>query len=381
MFINFWYPAVESGKLEDKPLKRRMLGQDFVLWRDEEGRAHCLSNTCCHRGGSLGDGVVEDGCVQCPYHGWRFNGEGQCTRVPSIGMKARPPGRARVDSYPVMERYGLVFCFLGDLDESGRPPILEIPEWGKEGWRSTCQYFEWDVDYKRAVENGIDPAHNEFVHDTHGMKGEDPNYKVSELDIRESEWGTGFYNEVYAPPLAEKKMRETSRRNENHTITVGTGHHGPTSVWTHINPTPVMKIYQYLYRLPIEETRTGLYMVNMRNFMLGESHDETMMERNQYVAFQDRDILLTLHPKTAPRTSARDLLTPSDYAVGRYRQWLAGWEARGWRIDTDRVRKAGRHTAFAIPSPARRAKKGWVIDPVPLLPATPARSVESDQAA
>ena len=118
-----------------------------------------------------------------------------------------------------------------------------------------------------------------------------------------------------------------------------------------------MKIYQYLYRLPIEETRTGLYMVNMRNFMLEESHDETMMERNQYVAFQDRDILLTLHPKTAPRTSARDLLTPSDYAVGRYRQWLAGWEARGWRIDTEKVRKAGRAYRIRHPQPGTADEK------------------------
>ncbi|MDE0128376.1 MAG: aromatic ring-hydroxylating dioxygenase subunit alpha [Gammaproteobacteria bacterium] len=381
MFINFWYPAVESGKLEGAPLKRRMLGQDFVLWRDEDGQAHCLSNTCCHRGGSLGDGLVEDSCIQCPYHGWRFNGEGQCVRVPSIGMKAKAPGRARVDSYPVTERYGLVFCFLGDLDEPERPPILEIPEWGRDGWQPTLQYFEWEVEYRRAVENGIDPAHNEFVHDTHGMKGEDENYKVSDLDIRETEWGTGFYNEVYAPPLPERRMREASRVEKNSTITVGTGHHGPASVWTHINPSPVMKIYQYLYRVPVHETRTGLYMVTMRNFMQDEAHDETVKKRNEYVAFQDRDILLTLHPKLAPRASTRDLLTPSDYAVGRYRQWLAEWEARGWCIDMEKVRKAGEHTAFAIPSPGRRRKKGWVIDPIPLVPAKSADAAKSDQAA
>ncbi len=337
MFINFWYPAVESKTLADQPLKRRMLGQDFVLWRDEEGQAHCLSNTCCHRGGSLGDGLVAAGCVQCPYHGWRFNGHGQCVRVPSIGMNAKPPGRARVDSYRVVERYGLVFCFLGDLDESERPPILEIPEWGEAGWRPTLQHFDWNVEYKRAIENGIDPAHNEFVHDTHGMKGEDENYKVSELDIRETDWGTGFYNKVYAPPLPEERMRKTSNVQENQTINVGTGHHGPSSVWTHINPTPVMKIYQYLYRVPIDETRTLLYMITMRNFMQDEQHDETIMERNRYVAFQDRDVLLSLHPKTAPRANTRDLFTPSDYAVGRYRQWLAQWQTRGWRIDMDRV--------------------------------------------
>ena len=381
MFINFWYPAVESKDLADEPLKRRMLGQDFVLWRDEEGQAHCLSNTCCHRGGSLGNGLVAAGCIQCPYHGWRFNGDGRCVRVPSIGMNAKPPGRARVDAYPVTERYGLVFAFLGDLDESERPPILEIPEWDQEGWSSTCQEFKWNLDYKRSIENGIDPAHNEFVHDTHGMKGENENYKVSELDIRETDWGTGFFNKAYAPPLAEKKMREASGETKNRTIDVGTGHHGPSSVWTFINPTPVMHIFQYLYEVPIDETHTRLYLITMRNFMQDDLYDDTIKERNQYVAFQDRDVLFNLHPKVTPRVNTKELFTPSDYPVGRYRERLKEWQARGWRIDSDKVDALGAHTAFAIPSPKRRERKGWVIDAIPLLPATPARAVEADQAA
>src|SRR5690606_2940106 len=85
VFINFWYPAEESASLTDTPLKVRMLGLDFVLWRDREGRARCVHNTCAHRGGSLGDGKVVDGCIQCPYHGWKVNGAGSCERIPSLG--------------------------------------------------------------------------------------------------------------------------------------------------------------------------------------------------------------------------------------------------------------------------------------------------------
>ena len=117
MFINFWYPALESAELTDTPVKVRMLGQDFVLWRNADGAACCVSNTCTHRGGSLGDGKVHDGCIQCPYHGWRFDGEGNCTAIPSLGPNPTIPGRTRIDAYPVEERYGLVFCFLGDLPE------------------------------------------------------------------------------------------------------------------------------------------------------------------------------------------------------------------------------------------------------------------------
>ena len=58
MFINFWYPAEEAENITDTPLKVQMLGLWFVLWRDEDGRARCVANTCTHRGGSLGDGKV-----------------------------------------------------------------------------------------------------------------------------------------------------------------------------------------------------------------------------------------------------------------------------------------------------------------------------------
>ncbi len=70
MFINFWYPMTTSDELTQGPVKSRCLGLDFVLFRDAQGQARCLSNTCVHRGGSLGDGRVSRDCVQCPYHGW-----------------------------------------------------------------------------------------------------------------------------------------------------------------------------------------------------------------------------------------------------------------------------------------------------------------------
>ena len=98
MFMNFWYPAGESSNLTDKPLKVQMLGLWFVLCRDSEGRAHCVHNTCTHRGGSLGDGKVVGDCIQCPYHGWKFNGAGDCERIPSLGPLAKVPTRARIDA-------------------------------------------------------------------------------------------------------------------------------------------------------------------------------------------------------------------------------------------------------------------------------------------
>jgi phenylpropionate dioxygenase-like ring-hydroxylating dioxygenase large terminal subunit len=370
MFINFWYPADESSAVTEQPLKKRMLGQDFVLFRDSAGNAHCLSNTCTHRGGSLGDGKVKGDCIECPYHGWQFDGEGNCQRIPSLGIDAKIPGRTRIDTYPVVERYGLVFCFLGDLPESERPPIMDLPEWGKDGWTHTIQRFQFDIDYQRSMENGLDPAHNEFVHDTHGYSGDRDDYRTPDVVLEDTEWGTGFGTEIMAPPLPEKEMHKASGRSGDQVIWVGTGHEGVCSLWTFIHPSESMHLHQYAFETPIDENRTTIFLVNLRNVMLEDSHDERIMERNAYVAYQDRDVLDQLHPRHTPPTRTNEFFMPSDGAVGRYRERISDWEARGWRIDVEAVRQNEKTVAYAIPCPKRRQQKGWVVDSIPLLEAT-----------
>ncbi len=375
MFINFWYWAAKSDELGETLLHRRMLGQDFVLFRDSRGAAHCLSDVCVHRGGSLAHGKRKGDCVECPYHGWQFNGDGVCTRIPSMGPDAKIPARAKVDSYPVVERYGLVFAFLGDLPEAERPPIMDIPEFGKEGWRETYQVFEWDFDYKRSIENGIDSAHNEFVHTTHIAQNlADEHYIVPDIDLLDTEWGTGFYSRMPAQPLTEERMRKESGREKEAEITVGTGHHGPSCLWTYIHPSETMKIHQYLLETPVDAGRTRLVLVNLRDFMPTEEMDEPVNERNKFVALQDRDVLLGVRPKITPRTNTREIFVPADKPIARYREFVKEWESRGWRIDVDKVERNDDKAAYAIPSPARRESKGWVLDAVPLLPASQVRA-------
>jgi len=164
MFINFWYAAEWGKNLKDRPLKRKILGQDLVLFRDSEGQAHCLSNTCSHRGGSLGNGQVVDGNIECPYHGWRYGGDGKCTRIPAIGKSAKPISRAKVDAYPVQEKYGLIFAFLGDLPEQQRPPLMNVTQWGDPNYRFTFFDNTIKANYGLAMENGVDSSHTEFVH-------------------------------------------------------------------------------------------------------------------------------------------------------------------------------------------------------------------------
>jgi phenylpropionate dioxygenase-like ring-hydroxylating dioxygenase large terminal subunit len=159
MYINFWYPVCTTAELAaGAPKRAQVLGLPFVAFRDAQGTAQVLSDTCVHRGGSLGAGRVVAGRIACPYHGWQFDGTGRCTRIPSLGEEGPIPARAKVDSYPVVERYGIVFAFLGDLPEIGRCPPPEVAEWGQPGWRdSGLVVFDVGAYYERSIENGLDP--------------------------------------------------------------------------------------------------------------------------------------------------------------------------------------------------------------------------------
>ena len=365
MYINFWYPMAMSDEIGEAPERVRCLGQDFVVFRDSNGDARCLSNTCTHRGGSLAGGKIKGDCVQCPYHGWEFDGEGNCKRIPSLGKDAKIPARTRIDAYPVEERHGIVFAFLGDLPEDERPPIIPVPEEGQEGWRGTVVNYHVKGNYERSVENGIDPAHNEFVHDTHGFSGENDDYSVGEMRGVESDWGRGFWHTFNAPPLQAGEMKKL--REEAGSMEVGTGHHGPNQAWTYIHPSPEYFFHQYLFERPIDEEHIHICLLCMRNCMLEPEHDDLMNQRNKYVADQDVVIIEDLHPVLTPETNTKEFMVPADNCILLYRERLREWEARGWRIDTDEVERNRKKVAYAIPSPARRHSKGWVLDSVPLV--------------
>ena len=365
MYINFWYPMAVGDELADGPLKVRCMGLDFVVFRDSRGEAHCLSNTCVHRGGSLGAGKVVGDHVQCPYHGWEFGGDGRCHKIPSLGPDAKIPGRVRADAYPVQERWGIVFAFLGDLPEAERPPLLEVAEEGRDGWRLTMQHYELKSNFQRSIENGLDPAHNEFVHDTHGFQGENEEYKVNDMRIEErGEWGCGFWHTFNSPKLPEGELRQL--RDYEGDLEAGTGYHGPNQLWTYIHVSPENWFHQYGWERPIDDETSWIYLVTARNCALDPAQDDFIKERNWYVAQQDIGIVENLHPIVTPETNTKEFMTPADKVIVMYRDKLKKWEARGWRIDFDTVTSNSRGVAYAIPGPARREQKGWVLDPVPV---------------
>jgi phenylpropionate dioxygenase-like ring-hydroxylating dioxygenase large terminal subunit len=371
MFINFWYVACQSSELtfgSQKPLKATMLGQQFALWRDTKGKVQCVSNTCTHRSGALADGRIRGDCVECPYHGWTFDGEGSCVRLPSLGPKAKIPDRTRVDAYPVEERYGFVHVFLGDLPEAERPPIVSMPEYDDPDWRFIPLVLEWKIDYKRSVENTMDPAHNEFTHPTHGFLGARENYQVEDITLEDADWGTGFMNAMQSPPLPHEEMRKDSGREVDGVTYAGSGNHGPNVTWTYIHISDQAWFHGCAFHTPINEKLDRVYGIFGRNFMQDPKYDKTFEDRGLYIAEQDRYVLEPMHPMLTPRNNVHEFLLPADKAIGRYREFCQEWENRGWRIDVKKMREDEDRIAYAIPSPARRQAKGWVLPAIPLFP-------------
>jgi phenylpropionate dioxygenase-like ring-hydroxylating dioxygenase large terminal subunit len=356
MYINFWYPICTADELNQaSPLQVKLMGLRFVAFRDTNGRAHVLSDTCIHRGGSLGMGVVAGDCVACPYHGWQFAGDGQCQRIPSEGDN-KPPSRAKVDSYPTEEKYGIVFAFLGDLPEDEWPTLYDIPEYDADGWRpSKTVILNVNCFYERSMENGLDPVHNEFVHPAQGFP---PMHKET-CRIWDEAWGTRF--EAY---FGDPKLENTTfarERNVTGELRADSWFHGPNVLVTSIFVNAESNMVQYFFEAPIDENHTKIYFINMRNFVLDPEMDEKVMEVNLRITSEDISILENLYPVRTPDNQTRELMISSGEIVVKYREWLRSWEKKGWRIDQRALKRDEGDVAYVVPSPARRESGNWVL--------------------
>jgi phenylpropionate dioxygenase-like ring-hydroxylating dioxygenase large terminal subunit len=367
MYINFWYPIAKSEDVVTyEPHRAQVLGQKLVAFRDTDGAAHVLSDVCIHRGAALGKGWVKGNAVVCPYHGWQFAGDGKCTHIPTLDDD-KVPVRAKVDSYPVQEKYGIVFAFLGDLPEEERPPICEIKEYDQEGWRANrLVVFELKAFYERSIENGLDPSHNEFVHPAQGLPGMQPDFRKKPLDMHDRPWGSEFVVR-FVNPISDARalMNEAKAVPE---VTAGSGYVGPNQMITWIRLSEEQVFHQYFFEAPIDESHTRIFFVNMRTFMLEPENDGRLVNINLTIAQEDIDLLETLDPVGTPNSPTEEVLVPSDGAVVSYRQHLKTWKDHGWRIDSEMLRAQRQNKAFAIPCPGRRTSGNWVLNPVPLVP-------------
>ena len=158
-----WYYALPSHDLaRGKTVHRTLLGEPMLIGRDANNNVFAMRDTCPHRGTLLSKGTF-DGCeVACPYHGWRFTTDGQCTAIPSQAADQRPQARdVRTETFPIAEHQGNVWVFMGTKGAT-LPPVPSVPAVGDKFQMHVSMIFDCNIDL--AVIGLMDPAHGAFVH-------------------------------------------------------------------------------------------------------------------------------------------------------------------------------------------------------------------------
>lgn len=159
----YWQPAALVDELQgERPVRPvRLLGENFVLFRDADGRYGLLDRDCPHRGADLAFGRLEDGGLRCAFHGWLFDVAGNCLETPAEPADSRLCAGIRQRSYPVVEKSGILWAYLGE----GAPPAFpEIDCFAAPGSHTFAFKGMMNCNWLQALEVGIDPAHASFLH-------------------------------------------------------------------------------------------------------------------------------------------------------------------------------------------------------------------------
>ncbi len=159
---SYWQPVALAEELEaPRPVKPvRLLGEDLVLFK-QEGAYGLLERHCPHRGADLAYGRLEDGGLRCSFHGWLFDASGRCLATPAEPEGSRMCERIRQRAYPVTERSGILFAYLG----AGEPPAFPHFDCFVAPSAYTFAFKGyWDCNWLQALEVGIDPAHASWLH-------------------------------------------------------------------------------------------------------------------------------------------------------------------------------------------------------------------------
>ncbi len=165
MFRRYWQPALLSEELPEAdcpPVRVRLLGEDLIAIRDTNGQVGLLDAYCPHRRAPMFYGRNEDCGLRCVYHGWKFDIAGDCTDMPSEPADTPLKAKVKIASYPVHEKGGIIWTYMGPRETMPAPPDYEWLR-APATHRHVSKTFE-DCNWLQAMEGGLDTAHSSFVH-------------------------------------------------------------------------------------------------------------------------------------------------------------------------------------------------------------------------
>lgn len=176
MFRQYWIPALLARELPEDdcaPVRVKLLGERLIAFRDSKGRYGLIDEFCAHRGVSLWFGRNEEGGLRCPYHGWKYDVDGNCTEVPSEPEESGFCEKIKLQAYPLIKVGDVLWTHMGDKDNRPPEPVWEFATVPPEQTFTSKRWQE--CNWLQAMEGGIDSSHVSFLH-SGGLKS-DPLFK------------------------------------------------------------------------------------------------------------------------------------------------------------------------------------------------------------
>ena len=298
-FARIWTPVAYSTQLRiNRPLRVQIAGTGVVLFRDPLGAPAALLDRCPHRGVALSLGTVSGGCLQCPFHGWRFDRTGRCIAVP--WNPDAPRSRLAALPVPAHELAGQIWIYTAPTEQAPGAPTVDA-SLADPGTRLTGFEMTWNTHWTRAMENMLDWPHLPFVHRRSIGKDLVPliEQPMATL-IEEHEWGWRVRTAMDGRPRPGMlDFRQPNQMN------------------LHI-PMRRRTLTLAVSCVPVDERRTRLLLMTARNFARAAFLDGFFNRANRRIANEDRAIVESSDPAEIPPARAERSVR-TDKATLRFR--------------------------------------------------------------
>lgn len=298
---NRWYIAAFSKEVSRDPIERTFLGKPVALYRKEDGSPVAMYGLCPHRYYPLAKGKVEGDALVCGYHGFTFDADGTCIRIPSQDVA----GKFCQPTYPIVERGPLCWIWMGDEDKASEVDIPPYEEFGLEqpGWQFHSEnYFHSNGRAQLLIDNLMDLTHLPYVHH-HVPGGESMAKTAMEEAERPQSYRLQRKGKVPWNPFHEAVFGPDARFEGLADFTAVSDFYGPEFIRTSLPIAADLEIEEsvpdgldQLYILhgmtPETEHSTHYFGFSTRNFRLGDSAlDEFQYESDCKIRKQDIDAI------------------------------------------------------------------------------------------
>lgn len=307
ILINDWHVVLPVQELEAQNgiVGARIMGEDIVIWKAGDNIL-AWKDLCIHRGTRLSLGQVHDDyTLQCPYHGWIYDAEGQCVKIPAHPEQT-PPAKAKAITYHAQVAYDMVWVCLGEPAYN----IAPFEEWDDTSYRKIlCGAYEFNAAGPRMVENFLDVAHFPFVHEN--ILGTQDHPEIPDYEVVTDEHGVTASNiRVFQP--------NPDGTGVPNWVTYTYKVHRPLVAY--FRKEAEQKFAILLMVTPIEEVKSLMWMWMVMTH--GEGTDETLRTFQDEIALQDLPIVQSQRPELLPLDLQDELHLRSDKTAIAYRKWL-----------------------------------------------------------